>query len=276
MRRAALIGALLTALAVPAGAGAEIQPGNVPAETPQTAYPSQPGLTYQGAFDNSRYWDFDYFSFTVANAGETIEFTLQNTTQVCRNDPDSGDCRVYMTLTNASENAIDPSASGTWAPYADTESLDWTVAAPGTYYIQMLSEGDTPAGEPSYAVSYRVVSAGGGTGGPGGPSAGAGAALVRSLRVFPHQRGAAVRSTVTLGQWARSVRVTLLAGGSGKTIATLARGPLGPGRHRFVVALPSAYQRMLRARTWLGIKVRIRITGVHGSADFTRRVVLTA
>jgi hypothetical protein len=96
---------------------------------------------------------------------------------------------------------------------------------------------------------------------------------VRFVRVVPTQRGTTVRATLTLGQWAKTVRLQLLL--HQKTITSVRRAPLGPGRHKFKLALPGKYQRMLAAHHKLSLVVRLTVHGKSGVIEtFNRHVTL--
>lgn len=280
MRRFVLPAAIAVALATAAPAGALIEPGNVSA-LPGNPYPTQPGVTVNGTLETNQPpgpggTPQDYLKFTVASAGETIEFTDQNTTTGI--DPGTCDsfCPVYLSIVN--QSFMDPGASvGTVATYADTEIFDWTFQSPGTYYMVVESDGDVNL---SYAVSYRPgPSSGSGTctGGCTTSSSPPTSPLVRMVRVLPRQSGTAVKSVLSLGQWARTVRVSLLYGRHLRSIASVRKAPLGPGHHRFKLALPSGYKRMLRAKRELSLVERISVLGSSGvTQTFNRRVTLKA
>jgi hypothetical protein len=241
----------------------------------QTAYPTQPNTTYNGAFqpDTATYHDLDYLAVTVANPGETLEFTLQNTTQ--SNGPESSP--VYLSVLNQA-NTLVANGAGTIATYADTEWFDWTFSTPGTYYLVMESNGDEPPGNPSYAVSYRIVS-GGSPSPPNPPSSGSKpphvpplAPLVRSLRVAWKQYGRTVTALLSLGQQA-SVRAKLTRRGSRRSIVSLTRSSLGPGSPKLALRLPASY---VKALTYgLSLKLTISVRGTSGiSRTFNQTVFL--
>jgi hypothetical protein len=296
------------ALAATPVAIADIQTssGTVAADTAATAYPTQPGITYDGTLkpDTATYHDLDYLALTVANAGETIQFTDRNTTTGINPLTCSEYCPVYLSLDKPNPNYPPPpdalglcDGAGTIATYGDTEVFNWTFGTPGTYYMIMESDGDLPL---SYSASYRVVSASGGTdsclsGGTTGGGTGTGSGckhhcttgsghgsttqppppLVRFVRVVPTQRGTTVKATLTLGQWAKSVRIQLLL--RQNSIASIRRAPLGPGRHKFKLVLPGKYQRMLAARHKLALVVRLTVHGKSGATKtLTRRVTLSS
>jgi hypothetical protein len=273
------VGAIATmALATPAAA--EIEPGNIPAEDIATAYPTQPSTWYYGAFqpDTATYHDLDYLAFTVASAGETVQFSLQNTTAAV--DPNAYEwCPVYLSILDGSDTLVADGA-GTIATYGDTEVFDWTFPTAGTYYMVMESNGDMPAGDPTYAVSYALVSGGGpgssppgssppgssppGSSPPGSsPPGSSPPLLVSSLLVPGRQHGHAVHATIVLAQ-AAEVRAVLKR--DGKVIAAARRTRLAPGTHRLALRVPSAYSRRRRLSVVLQISV--------GAASYTRLVTL--
>jgi hypothetical protein len=270
--RAASARALLTATLATAlwcsAASADVVPGQ-PDESIGQAYPIAVGLTYRGAFDDTKYDDVDYLAVNVARAGETLEFTVQNTTGAC-NDPNDAGCPVYATLMDSTDRQVggDTSDAGTIATVGDTETLDWTFAHAGTYYLLMESNGDLPAGSPSYAVSYHEIS-GSGSGGASG--------IVKALRVAPHQHGAAVRATIVLRHRVKRLRVTLLLLRAHRRPALLVRltlRHLSPGRHRLVIRLPSSYTQ--RRHYHLSLSLKLTITAPSGAhASFSRPVTLS-
>jgi hypothetical protein len=301
---------IVGALVVAPTAIADIQTsgGTVAADTAATAYPAQPGVTYQGTLnpDTATYHDLDYLALTVS-AGETVQITFQNTTT--SSDPKfpltcDNYCEEFLSLDKPNPNYPPPpdalglcNGAGTRATYGDTEIFNWTFGTAGTYYMIIEDDGDLPL---SYAASYQVVSTSGGTDSclpTGGGTTGGGTTckhhcgtgghgghggstttsppppLVRFVRVVPTQRGTTVKATLTLGQWAKNVRVQLLL--RKKTIVSIRRSPLGPGRHKFKLVLPGKYQRMLAARHKLSLAVRLTVHSKSGTTEtFNRRVTL--
>ena len=281
---AALLLALAAVLAGGGTAAADIEPGNIPAQTIQTAYPTQPGATYDGALQpdtGSGYHDLDYLAVTVANAGETLEFTLQNTTQGV--DPSAYEwCPVYMSILDQTNNLVggQGSGAGTVATYQDTEVFDWTFSAPGTYYLVLESNGDMPAGRPTYAVSYRIVSAGDATHGagqpgaseptPGHPPTAPAGPLVRSLRVLEKQHGHGIIATIGLSGQSSLVAEVLMPGVR-KPIA-LKRVSLTAGSHELLLRLPALEWRAMK-HSGLSLQLRISVRGASGASVTYERPV---
>lgn len=276
---------VLVAVAFPAAGVADISGAGSDETTAQAYGPLQDGIAYSGAFVSQS--DVDYLSFIVAQAGETLQFTLQNTTQVCQ-DPDDAGCPVYATLMDSTgQNQVggDDSDAGTIATAGDTETFAWTFTQPGIYYVLMESDGDLPAGSPSYSLEVAGVpgsrSGGpGGSGGSGGSGAGnTGSPPVSSLKVTPHQRGSAVAVTLDLGRFAPWVRVTVfLAHGRGRARPVVSRTfhHLHAGHHHLVLPLPPADRRMLARGRRLSLILRITVATASGpSQRYTRPVTST-
>jgi hypothetical protein len=273
MKRSVLLAMILGALTAAPSASALIEPGDIGA-LPANPYSAQPGVTVNGTlFTNQPLGPGgtpqDYLKFTVASAGETIEFTDQNTTKGINPNTCDQFCPVYLSLVDSNFTGLGD-GSGTIATYGDTEVFDWTFQSPGTYYMVMESDGDVNL---SYAASYRT---GSGTCthhcSTGSPPVSP--PLVRVVRVVPNQRGTTVKATLTLGQWAKSTRVSLLL--HGRMIVAIRRSPLSPGRHTWALALPARDKRMLAARHKLSLVVRMTVHGKSGLAEtFNRRVTLS-
>jgi hypothetical protein len=251
-------------------AGAEVRGPTAggPDESIAQAYgPLKAGVTYSGAFDDTNYEDVDYLAVNVSKAGQTLEFTIANTTQSCH-DPNDRGCPVYGTLMDHTDHQVggDTSAAGTFALSGDTETFDWTFSQPGTYYLLMESDSDLPPGNPTYTA--RFVPA---TTGPSAP-------LVKSLRVLPHQRGTAVKSTLILGQPAARLNETLLAPRPRRRpafVANLTRRNLAPGTYRLTIRLPGSYVRTLKRKHQLSLLLKVTVTGASGRRiSFTRHVTL--
>jgi len=207
-----LLGLLLTATC-PSVALADVAG---PDESVSQAYgPLESGSAHSGAFASVN--DVDYLSFVVGTAGQTLNFGVQNTTQVC-NDPYAAGCPVYATLMDSSgmnQLGGDGSGAGTIATSGDTETFSWTFTQPGTYYLLMESDGDLPPGSPSYAVSLTSTNAPASSGSSGGSGALAGSGpatgvnapggaegppspIVRELHISRRQRGRAVAAELVL------------------------------------------------------------------------------
>jgi hypothetical protein len=274
VKRSVLLAVAVSALVGAPGASALIEPGNIGA-LPGNPYPTQPGVAVQGRlFTNQPLGPGgtpqDYLKFTVMSAGETIEFTDQNKTTGVNPATCDAWCPVFLSLVNSSFKGLG-AGSGTIATYADTESFDWTFSAPGTYYMVMESDGDVNV---SYAESYRIVS--GVIGGCKHSCVPTTPPVVRTLHVSPKQTGTRVNAYITLGQSARSVRMALLYGKHLRSIASLTRAPLRPGRHHLKLRLPARYQHKLNAQHRLQLVVRITVRANSGaSKTYNRKVTLT-
>ncbi len=186
-----LLGLLLTATC-PSVALADVAG---PDESVSQAYgPLQSGSAHSGAFASAN--DVDYLSVVVATAGQTLNFGVQNTTQVC-NDPYAAGCPVYATLMDSSgmnQLGGDGSGAGTIATSGDTETFSWTFTQPGTYYLLMESDGDLSPGSPSYAVSLTSTNAPASSGSSGGSGAPAGSGRRPESPLLAGRRGPRRRS----------------------------------------------------------------------------------
>jgi len=268
----------------PLAASAEVVSGQ-PDESIQQAYPINQGITYSGAFDDSSYDDVDYLAFQVSQPGQTLEFTVANTTQACI-DPNDAGCPVYATLMDAGDQQVggDGSAAGTIATSADTEVFDWTFATPGTYYLLMESNGDESPGNPSYSVNFGAPGAGtGGSGsGAGGSATGSGptgapAPIIKSLTVSPRQRGVVVRGRVVLGRPAASLSATLFARGQRpRFVGRLEERDLAAGSHQLAIRLTPRYRRRLKRRHHLSLLLRLTARTASGQrATLSSRISLS-
>jgi hypothetical protein len=259
--------ALAALTAVPAGARAEVAPGT-PDETIQQAYgPIVASTTHSGAFDDTSYDDVDYLAFKVASPGQSFVFTVTNTTQSC-NDPDQTNCPLWATLMDSSNHQVggDSSSAGTDAVTAgNAETVDWTFAQPGTYYVLMESNGDEAAGSPSYTISFTSSSP---------------APLLSSLLVPAHQRGPSVGARFVLGQPAGPVVATLFAlasGGRQARVTSLRRFNLAAGSQRLTIGLPASWRRTLARKHHLSLLLTLKVVSAGGqSASDSRRLSLTA
>jgi hypothetical protein len=239
--------------------------GAGPDETIQQAYgPLAQSVNYSGAFTGPN--DSDYLAFNVASPGESLHFTVSNTMQRC-NSPDKDSCPLYATLMDQTNHQVggDNSSAGTIATVNDTETIDWTFAQAGTYYLLMESNGNLPAGQPTYTVRIGPPP-------PSGP-------VVKSITVRRHQHGFSVRSVVVLGQPAASLRMTVLAlaaNGRRTFVATSALHSVAAGTYRPSIRLPAFWRQRLVRRGSLSLLVKFTIVTPSGShLFFTRRVTQT-
>jgi hypothetical protein len=166
-----LVAALLTvaaaaAVVVPVAVGEEN--GGGPDESPAQAQPLAPDTAVAGAFQGSTDY-FDYYSFQ-AQAGQTLTFTLTDTTSSCSgtNDPYQDGCPVYGWLTDASNQQLggpNSAAGGNTSvgrngAYLQQTSWSWTFSQTGTYYIALTDDQGPaiPAGTPSYTIEWSGAS----------------------------------------------------------------------------------------------------------------------
>ena len=166
--RIAVLITVLTAAAVTVPVAAGEQVGGGPDETPAQAQPIAQNKVVAGAFQGSSDY-FDYYSFE-AQAGQTLKFTLNDTTSSCSgtNDPYQDGCPVYGWLADASNHQLggpNSSAGGNTSvghngAYPQQASWTWKFNQTGTYYIGLTDdEGPAiPAGTPSYTIQYTVMS----------------------------------------------------------------------------------------------------------------------
>jgi hypothetical protein len=154
------------AVTVPVAAGDKV--GGGPDETPAQAQPIAQNKVVAGAFQGSSDY-FDYYSFH-AKAGQTLTFTLKDTTSPCTstNDPDQDGCPVYGWLADSSNHQLGgPSSSaggntsvGKNGAYPQQNSWSWKFSQTGTFYIGLTDDQDPriPAGSPTYTIQYTVTS----------------------------------------------------------------------------------------------------------------------
>lgn len=252
VRNAVLGAACLAALMVPGFAPADTSQGG--ADSLSAATPLSPGATVTGAF--ARPDDVDYLTFIVDKPNTALRFTVRNTVGKCSKDtPSQLPCPIWATLLdgNAQQLGGEGSSAGTGQVNAGaTDTIDWTFANPGTYYVAMDSAGDFP----TYAVSYAVVQ----------PKP-----ALTSLTASSPQRGTAVRSRVTLGRPVKTLtgKLTLRAsaGGiaKGKAVGRTVLSQLAPGSRTLTVKLTVAGRAALKkARKF---SLRLRATAVPATGD---------
>lgn len=166
--RIAVLISVVTAAAVtvPVAVGEKV--GGGPDESPAQAQPIAQNTVVAGAFQGSSDY-FDYYSFQ-AQAGQTLTFTLNDTTSSCSgtNDPYQDGCPVYGWLADASNHQLggpNSAAGGNTSvgkngAYPQQASWSWTFSQAGTYYIGLTDdEGPAiPVGTPSYTIQYAVTS----------------------------------------------------------------------------------------------------------------------
>jgi hypothetical protein len=259
--------ATIACLASAPSAGGEIV-GSGPDESISQAFgPLTFGVTYSGAFSTPD--DVDYLSFTVT-AGQSIHVTVSNTLRHCVS-PDDDACPVYATLMDGTDQQVGGSASsaGTIATTADTETINWTFASGGTYYVVMESNGNLTNGSPTYTV--RIDN---------GPSvSGTGQRILRSLTVPAVQHGYAVKGRYVLAQRAALVRakLSLLRSGHAPTLLlTFTRHGLRNGPHALMLTLPAVYRQAIKSGQVLKLRLKLTVVTTSGfKRTYTRGVTLS-
>jgi hypothetical protein len=171
MRARTRITALITlvtaaTVAVPVAAGDKV--GGGPDESPAQAQPIAQNKVVAGAFQGSKDY-FDYYSFT-AQAGQTLKFTLTDTTSSCSGSTDAykDGCPVYGWLADASNQQLggpNSAAGGNTSvgkngAYPQQASWTWKFSQAGTYYIGLQDDAGPaiPKGTPTYTIEYTGTS----------------------------------------------------------------------------------------------------------------------
>jgi hypothetical protein len=262
------LAAVLLMLAVTPGVALADIVGAGPDESPAQAYgPLVLNTPVTGAFVNQS--DVDLLAFKVVTAGETLYFTLANTTTSCQ-DPNDAGCPVYATVmdqTGVNQIGGPTSDAGTIATAKDTETFGWTFPSAGTYYVELESNGDLPAGTPTYRFmvsdSPNTPIGSSGTGGT------TGSPLIEYLHVATRQPGGRIRMLLRTGMKARVVRTMLNLAGSRTIVASRSLFAVSAGRHQITLALPARLRRRLRAGHPL--KLVLRVTAVASSGTKVTR-----
>lgn len=138
----------------------------------------------------------------------------------------------------------------------------------------MESDGDLPAGSPSYAVGLAPATAGGGGNGTG--SSVPTVPLVRSLKVRPHQRGRAVTATIVPGRAIPRLRADVFLTpfhNGARSVASRIFRNLRRGIHRLSVRLPVTEARELAQGRRLHLVLRITVTAPSGGRRTYMRTV---
>jgi hypothetical protein len=269
----ALATVLLTLAVTPGVTLADVV-GAGPDESPAQAYgPLVLNTPVAGAFVNQS--DVDLLEFKIAAAGETLYFTLANTTTNCK-DPNDAGCPIYATVmdqTGVNQIGGPTSDAGTITTAQDTETFAWTFPSVGTYYVELESDGDLPAGTPTYR--FTVSNSPSGSVSPGtGPTTGSpppasAAPLIEYLHVATRQRGGRIRMLLRTGRKARRVRATLTLAGSRSIVASKSLFAVSAGRHQIALTLPPRLRRRLRVGHPL--KLVLVVTAVPPSGTAVKR-----
>jgi hypothetical protein len=244
-----------------------------PDDTFSQAYgPLQPRFTYSGALRTPD--DLDYFYFDISRAGETVEFTVQNTLQSC-SSPYMDECPLWGTLLDGTEHQLggEGSTAGTGeVDYASTDYIDWTFPQPGRYYLVLESSGDLP----TYKLRLDPVPDPGITPPGGGSRPGVTLPALRSLRVLSPQRGDTVRARLVFGQPISRLEADLIRTPGGSRVSKIVRHRLAAGRYALAVRVNSAAARStLRRAHRLRVALKIIARAASGNTrTVTRGVTL--
>jgi hypothetical protein len=251
MTRFLTILAALAALAVPAAALANINGRQ--ANSIATAYPTTPGPTYSGDFQTQT--ETEYVSFNV-QSGQSLHFVVRNTTANCSNPSSETPCPVFATLVTGGGQQVggEGSSAGTGQVNAGrSDTIDWTFAQGGTYYVAVDSSGDFP----TFTIAYSVRTV----------------PVLQSLSVASPQHRTTVKALARLGRPATRLDARLLRGG--KTLGHLVLRNLRAGRVKLAVKLNSPGRRLLGQRHSLALKLKVTATPATGRAiSLTRSVTL--
>jgi hypothetical protein len=238
-----------------------------------TAYgPIQAGSPVDGAFTPSE--TVDYIKFVVDTSGESLHFSVQNTTGSCTSTSELP-CPVWGTLLdgNAQQLGGEGSTAGTGeVDQGAGDVIDWTFDQPGTYYLAMDSAGDNP----SYAVQYVVVPAPSGT---PAPSTGLLPRALEGLTVSSPQRGVVVRARVRIGRPLKRLDARLLVRrGPSATLTTIGHTVAHdePAGHvTLAIALTRSGRAMLARSHHLRLELQISAIPQTGAmAQLLRNIVL--
>jgi|GEM_PF-6734051 len=261
MKRVLLISALLACAAALAPVASGDVQGCASDDSVAGACPAQSGHWYYGVFESTSKTgndDFDYLKFPVAKAGETVGFSLLNTTD-CTKAADiyQDGCPVYLTLMNSSNQQVggDNSGAGTITTSSDpAESFSWTFAQPGTYYMLLESDGST-SGTPTYKVRYTLPS-------PPPPPP-----LVKSFTAASPQHGKSVHAKLVLGRAAAKVHQALYHLRTNKPpqlISSSTLFNLGAGTHHLVFTLTAHWKQVLAKQHHLSLLAKVTVTPKSG------------
>jgi hypothetical protein len=248
------------AVAEMAGGGAD--------ESPAQAQPIARNTVVEGAFQGSKDY-YDYYSFK-AQAGETLRFTLTDTTSSCtnQNDVDQDGCPVYGWLADASNNQLGGSSSGAGGSTsvgpngADPSQVSWLwkFSQAGTYYIALQDDGDPaiPAGTPSYSIKVTPTSTS--------------TKLVDWVYAKKHQRSKRVHLSFKLARTAGKVKIAVHPVGSTKLAASWKRSDVAAGTHRLALLLSKQVRHRLKTGHTVQLKIDFVFSANGQRVTRTRKV----
>jgi hypothetical protein len=221
-------------------------------ESPAQAQPIALNTVVTGAFQGSNDY-FDYYSFK-AQAGETLKFTLTDTTSSCTGttDADQDGCPVYGWLADASgqqPGGSDSSAGGSTSvgrngAYSPQTSWVWTFSQAGTFYIGLQDDEDPaiPAGTPSYTIEMTPTP------------------LLEWVYANKNQRSTRVHLSFRLAQKAATVKVVVRTVGSSTLAASWARSGVAAGTHKLALLLSQHVRQLLTTGHAVRLKVQLVIS----------------
>ncbi len=271
-------------LATALGAGAADADVAGPDDSIQQAFgPLAPATWYAGQFKGDG--DVDYLAVRVQEPSLTLHVDVENTVSPCMSVWLNG-CPIWATFIDGQSLQVGGEGSSAGTGQVDagaSDVIDWTFAAPGTYFLAMDSAGDLPTYRVRYLATAPPAYGPGGAGGPGAggepPGAGAGGGAgsattpAASLTVTRRQRGNVVRARIVVRRPLRSLTVSVGRTGA-KAYATRRLTAVRAGRRTVVLRLGPAGRRALARAGRLRLAVRLVAVPVAGSRLILRRAVI--
>jgi hypothetical protein len=262
---------LPTALAAAASMAVANPPSGGPADTPAGAQPIARNAVVAGAFQGAGDY-FDYYSFT-ARAGDTLRFTLTNTTSCSEAaDVDQDGCPVYGWTADSTGNQIGGSNSGAGGStsigrngsFSSQATWDWKFNQGGTYYVGLQDDEDPaiPAGTPSYTIKVTTVST---SQPPPAPK------LLEWVRAASRQRGTRVHLSFRLGRRA-AAKVRVHPVGSTRLAASWRRSSVAAGTHRLALLLSDRVRRRLKSGHAVWLQLDCTFSAGGQTVSRTRKV----
>jgi len=214
---------------------------------PQAYGPLQPGVSVSGKF--TRPDDVDYLKFNVTAPNTAVHFTVTNTVGSCDSPDGPIGCAIWGTLIDGAQQQLggEGSSAGTGQVNAGkSDVIDWTIAAPGTYYLAMDSGGALP----SYRVRLDPPK-------PTGPP-------IASLSARSIRHGLAVRATVKAGRPLRSLKakLTLTRNGTPVALGRASVSNVKKGTKTLTITVNRTGRQALAGDANHRLRVRLRVTAV--------------